>query len=91
MRMFRVHHTTYHNGENTLFHLAGILGAENNHLHPLKVDLNGGRGGHSFCESIGRELASIVDDEVGFTEVLQFFFGGSDKHVVLGINKQSVS
>lgn len=77
---------THHDGEDTFLHLSGILGTEDDHLHALEVDFNGGCGRHALRESVGGELTGIVDDEVGFTEVLQLFFSGSDKHVVLRVD-----
>lgn len=71
-----------HDGEDTLLHLTGVLGTEDDHLHALEVDLDGGGGGHSGGETVGRELASVVDDEVGLSEVGELLGGGTDKHVV---------
>ena len=48
-----------HSGEDTLLHLAGILGTEDNHFHALEVDLHGCCGGHALGEAVGRELTSI--------------------------------
>ncbi len=72
-----------HDGEYTLFHLAGVLGTQNNHFHALKVNFDGGCGGHALREAIGRELAGIVDDKVGLAKVCELFLGGTDKHVIL--------
>ena len=77
--------TAHHNGEDTLLHLAGVLGAEDDHLHALEVDLDGGSRAHALGEAVGGELAGIVDDEVGLAEVLKLFFRRSDEHVVLPI------
>jgi hypothetical protein len=73
----------YHDAEDTLFHLTGIFSTEDNHFHALKVDLNRSGAGHAGSETVGRELTSIVDDEVRFTPVGEFFLGWADKHVVL--------
>ena len=73
----------YHDGEDTLLHLTGVLSAEDDHLHTLEVDLDGGRGGHALGETVGGELAGVVDDEVGFTEIRELLLVRSDKHVVL--------
>ena len=77
--------TAHHNGEDALLHLAGVLGAQDDHLHALEVDLDGGRRAHSLGEAVGGELSSVVDDEVGLAEVLKLFFRRSDEHVVLVI------
>ena len=75
--------TAHHNGEDTLLHLTGVLGSEDNHLHPLEVDLNGCGGRHALCETVRWELSGIVDDEVGLAEVLELLFRRADEHVVL--------
>ena len=74
---------SYHDGEDTLLHLTGVLSTEDDHLHPLEVDLDRGSGRHALREAVRRELAGVVDDEVGLAEVLQFFFRRADEHVVL--------
>jgi len=56
---------------------------QDDHLVTLEVDGNGGGRGHTGSKSVGRELTSVVDDEVGLAEVLELFRGRSDKHVVL--------
>ena len=75
--------TTYHDGKDTLFHLTRILSTKDNHLHTLEVDLDGRSRAHTLRESVGRELASIVDDEVRLAEFQEFRLGGTDQHVVL--------
>ncbi len=72
-----------HDGEYTLFHLAGVLGTQNNHFHTLKVDFDGGCGRHALGEAIGRELAGIVNDKVRLAKVCELFLGGTDEHVIL--------
>lgn len=74
-----------HDREDTLLHLTGILGTEDDHLHSLEVDPDGGGGSHTGGESVGRELASIVDDEIGFAEIFEFLRSWSNEHVVLDI------
>lgn len=71
-----------HDTEDTLLHLSGVFRSENDHLHTLEVDLNRGRRGHTGGESVGGELTSIVDDEIGLSEVGEFSGSRSDKHVV---------
>jgi hypothetical protein len=70
----------HHQTEDTLLHLSGVLGTEDDHLLPLEVDLDGSLGGHSSGEPVGGELSSVVDDEVGLSELLELFGGGSDQH-----------
>ena len=71
-----------HDGENTLFHLAGILSTKNNHLHPLEIDLDTCRRAHTLGEAISRELASIVDDEIGDAEIGKLLSGRTYEHIV---------
>ena len=73
----------YHDGEYTLLHLTGVLGAEDDHLHPLEVDLDRGSGRHALGEAVRRELARVVDNEVRLAEVLELFLRRADEHVVL--------
>lgn len=75
-----------HDGEDSLLHLSGVFGTENDHLHSLEVDLDRSSGGHTGSESIGGELTSVVNDEVGFTKVGELVCGGSDQHVVLKVS-----
>ena len=74
---------TYHDGEDALLHLARVLGAKNDHLHAIEVDLDGGGRGHALREAVRRELARVVNDEVGLAEVLELLFRRADEHVVL--------
>lgn len=75
-----------HDGKDSLLHLSGVLGTEDDHLHSLEVDLDRSRRGHTGSESIGGELTGIVNDEIGFTEVGKLLGGRSDQHVVLHIS-----
>ena len=72
-----------HHAEDALLHLAGVLGAEDDHLHALEVDLDRGGGRHAGREAVRGELAGVVDDEVGFAEVDELLGCGTDEHVVL--------
>lgn len=74
---------TYHDAENTLLHLAGVFRTKDDHLHALKVDLDRGGAGHAGGETVGGELAGVVDDEIGLAPVGEFLLGRADKHVVL--------
>ena len=75
-------HEVVHDGEDTLFHLSSVLGTEDNHLHALEVDLDGGGRGHTGSETVGRELAGIVNNKVGLAKLLELVLGGTDEHVV---------
>ena len=72
-----------HDGEDTLLHLSCVLGTKDDHFHALEVDLNRGGGAHTLGESVGGELSSVIDDEIGFTELAELLLGRSDQHVVL--------
>jgi hypothetical protein len=72
-----------HDREDSLLHLAGVLGTKDDHLHALKVDFDRGGRGHAGREAVGGELAGVVDDEVGLAKVGEFFGGRADEHVVL--------
>ena len=74
---------TYHDGEDALLHLTGVLCAEDDHLHALEVDLDGRGRGHALGEAVRGELAGVVDDEVGLAEVGQLLLRRADEHVVL--------
>jgi len=73
-------HLVEEDGEDTLLHLTGVLGTQDDHLLLGEVDGNGGGRGHTLSETVGGERASIVDDIVG-VEVLQLLATGADKHV----------
>ena len=74
---------TYHDGEDTLLHLASVFRTEDDHLHALEVDLHGRCRRHALREAVRRELASVVDDEVRLAKVSQLFWRRPDEHVVL--------
>jgi len=71
-----------HDGKDTLLHFPSVLCTENDHLHTLEVDFDGGGRAHALRESVGGELAGVVDDEVRFAEFQEFRLGGTDQHVV---------
>lgn len=73
----------YHDREDALLHLTGILSTKDDHFHTLEVDLDGGCRAHTLGETVGRELAGIVNDEVGFAKVGQLLLGRPDEHIVL--------
>jgi hypothetical protein len=74
---------TDHDGEDALLHLPGVLCTKDNHLHSLKVDLDRRRRTHPLGEAVGRELAGVVNDEIGLAKVLELLFRWADEHVVL--------
>ena len=75
--------SAYHDGKDTLLHFSGVLRAKDDHFHTLEVDLHRGSATHALGETVGRELASIVDDEIGLAKGGQFLFSGADQHIVL--------
>jgi len=73
----------YHDREDTLLHFTSILSAEDNHLHALEIDFNGGGRAHTLGKTVGRELTSIVDDKVGLAKVFELLLSWANEHVVL--------
>lgn len=73
----------YHDREDTLLHFTSIFSAEDDHLHALEIDFNGGSGTHTLGETVGGELTSIVDDKVGLAKVFELLLGWANEHVVL--------
>lgn len=69
-----------HDGEDTLLHLTGVLGTEDDHLLLGEVDSDGGGRGHALSVTVGGERASVVDGVVG-VEVLELLTGRADEHV----------
>ena len=79
-------HLVEEDGEDTLLHLTGVLGTEDDHLLLGEVDGDRGGRGHTGGESVGREGAGVVDDIVG-VEGLELLSRGADEHVA---HEQSV-
>ncbi len=75
-------HQIVHDGEDALLHLAGVLGAEDDRLASLEVEVDAGLRRHPFGQAIGGELAGVVDDEVRLAEVSEFLGGWADEHRV---------
>ena len=73
----------YHYRKDTLFHFTSVFSAKDDHLHTLKVYFNGSSRTHALCETVGRKLASVVDNEIGFPKVGELLFSRADKHVML--------
>lgn len=73
-------HLVEEDGEDTLLHLASVLGTEDDHL--LVGEVNGDRstGGHALGVSVGGECAGIVDGVVR-VEVLELLTRRADEHV----------
>lgn len=73
-------HLVEEDGEDALLHLAGVLGAQDDHLLGGEVDGDRGGRGHALGVAVGGELAGIVDGVVG-VEVLKLLAGRADEHV----------
>ena len=73
-------HLVEEHGEDTLLHLAGVLGAEDDHLLVGEVDGDRRGRGHADGVAVGREGAGVVDDIVG-VEVLELLAAWADEHV----------
>lgn len=67
-------------GEDTLLHLAGVLGTKDDHLLFGKVDGDGSGGGHALGPSVCGEGSGVVDDIV-WMEGLELLARGPDEHV----------
>lgn len=77
-------HEIVHDGEDTLLHFTGVLGAEDDHLALLEVEGDGGRANDPGNMLVGVEFAGVEDIVVGsFGEVFfQFLPGRFHQHVV---------
>ena len=73
-------HLVEEDGEDTLLHLTGVLGSQDDHLLLGEVDGDGGGRGHTLSEAVGGERTGVVDDIVG-VEVLELLGRGADEHV----------
>ena len=73
-------HLVEENCEDTLLHLTGVLGTENDHFSIGKVDSDRGCRCHAGCVPVSWEGTGIVDDIVRM-EVLELLPSGSDEHV----------
>jgi len=65
-------HLVEENGEDSLLHLTGILGTEDDHFLVGKVDGHRGRRGHTSSVSVGWEGTTIVNCVIR-VESLQLF------------------
>lgn len=68
----------HHNGENTLLHLPSVFRTQDDHFHPLEIDLDRGGTAHALGKAVGRELTRIVNDKVRLAKVCQLFFRRAD-------------
>ena len=75
-------HEVVHDGEDAFFHFAGVFGAEDDHVAFFKGQGYGCAGVYAFYSGVRALLAGVVDDVVRFAEVVEFFGGGADEHVV---------
>ena len=73
-------HLVEQDREDSLLHLAGILGTKDDHLFLGKIDGDAGGAAHASGIAVGWEAAGIVDHIVG-VESLQLFSRWSDEHV----------
>lgn len=73
-------HLVEENGENTLLHLTGVLGTEDNHLLLGEVDGDGSWRGHALGVSVGWERSGVVDGVV-WVEVLKILAIWADQHI----------
>lgn len=73
-------HLVKQDGKDTLLHLSGVLGTQDDHLPFGEVDGHRRGRGHTLGEAVGREGTGIVDDIV-WVEVLELLPAGTDEHV----------
>ena len=76
-------HEVIHNGEDSLFHLAGILSSKNDHFSLLKIEGNTSIAVNIWDVLVCMELASVenvVISSIGEV-LLEFFFSGFNEHV----------
>lgn len=73
-------HLVEEHSEDTLLHLTGVLGTQDDHLLLGKVDGHGGGRGHTLSEAVRGERTGVVDDIVG-VEVLKLLTSRTDQHV----------
>jgi len=76
-------HKVVHDGEDSLFHLAGVLAAEDHHLPLLKVEADCHISSHVRDVLVGHELSGVENVVIcAIGEVLLEFRGGRpDEHV----------
>ena len=79
-------HEIVHNGEHALFHFTGVLRAKNDHLLSFKIEVDTRGRGHTVGVPIGRKLAGVENDIIGF-KVCQLFGRRSNQH---GVDEQGV-
>ena len=75
-------HQVMHDREDALLHLSGVLSAKDDELALFEVDGNARVAVDTVYRFVGRLRARVENYVVGFTEGLEFFFGGAHEHVV---------
>lgn len=76
-----------HHAKDALLHFPRVLRAEDDHLHPLKVDLDRRGGRHARGVSVGGKGASVENRKVWLAKVFELGVRRSDEHVVLTVHK----
>ena len=76
-------HEVVHNGEDSLLHLTGVLGAEDDHLAQLEVQRHCGVIDHIGDVLVGSEFTSVEDIVVSTAREIPVELGlcGSNQHV----------
>ena len=75
-------HQPVHQREDALFHLTGVLGAEDDHLVGFQVQRHAGVGVDALDVRVRRKLAGIEDGEVRLAELVELGVARPPKHVV---------
>lgn len=78
-----------YDGEDIFFYFIGVFSIEDDYFYLFEVDFDGSGGSYVSCELVGRELISVVDDEIRFVEVFEFFRSWLNEYVVLGIELEN--
>src|SRR5262249_15243164 len=69
-------------GEDSLFHLAGVFGAEYDQLASFEVKRDTGRGSHSRGEAVRGKCSGVINGEVRFADSCQLLLARPDEHRV---------
>ena len=75
-------HQVVHDGEDALFHFAGILSPQDDDFTGFEVEAHVRVRGNILDAGIGRNASGVEDDKIGLAERSQFVRAGPDKHVV---------
>ena len=75
-------HDVVHQREQGFLHFTGILGAQDDDLVGIQVQIDARLGRHTRRVAIRRKSSSIYYRAIGFAEIIQFRRRWPDQHVV---------